>query len=108
MRSLEVSSGGFSAPCTVDMVLESVDAVLGVVDLLGEGSREDSTDAAIAEKIVYEQSMCLRTYSDEALCAGCCFMLKRLKKIALNWYVTFALPAIADKRSPTSIHLGLC
>jgi hypothetical protein len=48
MRSLEVSSGGFSSPCTVDMVLESVDAVLGVAELLGEGPREDSTDEAIA------------------------------------------------------------
>ena len=48
MRSLEVSSGNFSAPCAVDMVLESVDAVLGVAELLGEGSREDSTVEAIA------------------------------------------------------------
>jgi hypothetical protein len=47
MRSLEVSSGGFSAPCTVDIVLESVDAVLGVAELLGEGSSEDSADEAI-------------------------------------------------------------
>ncbi len=47
MRSFEVSSGGFSAPCTVDIVLESVDAVLGVAELLGEGSKEDSTDEAI-------------------------------------------------------------
>ena len=47
MRSLEVSSGGFSAPCTVDMVLESIDAVLGVAELLGEGSKDDSTGDAI-------------------------------------------------------------
>jgi hypothetical protein len=57
MRNLDVSSGGFSAPCTVDIVLDSVDsvdAVLAVVELLGEGSREDSTDAAISVKVVYE------------------------------------------------------
>jgi hypothetical protein len=47
MRNFEVSSGGLSTPCTVDIVLESVDAVLGVAELLGEGSREDSTDEAI-------------------------------------------------------------
>jgi hypothetical protein len=48
MRSFEVSSGGLSTPCTVDIVLESVDAVLGVAEPLGESSREDSTDEAIA------------------------------------------------------------
>jgi hypothetical protein len=48
MRSLEVSSECPSAACTVDIVLESVDAVLGVAELLGEGSRDDSTDEAIA------------------------------------------------------------
>lgn len=56
MRSLEVSSGGFSAPCAVDIVLESVDAVLGVAELLGEGSREDSTDEAIAMGVYLRNS----------------------------------------------------
>lgn len=51
MRSLEVSSAGFSMPCTVDIVLESVDAVLGVAELLGEGSSEDSTDKDIAVSV---------------------------------------------------------
>jgi len=48
MRSLEVSSGGFSAPCNV---LESVDAVLGVAELSGEGSSEDSADEAIGMSV---------------------------------------------------------
>jgi len=48
MRSFEVSSGGFSTPCTVDIVLESVDAVLGVAELSGEGSIDDSADDAMA------------------------------------------------------------
>jgi hypothetical protein len=48
MRSLEVSSEGFSVPCAVDFVL---DAVLGVAELLGEVSSEDSTDEAIAVSV---------------------------------------------------------
>ena len=51
MRSLGVSSEGFSTPCNVDIVLESVDAVLGVAEPLGEGSREESTDEAIAASV---------------------------------------------------------
>lgn len=47
MRNFEPSSGGFSAPCNVDIVLESVDAVLGVAELLGEGSNEDSDEAIV-------------------------------------------------------------
>jgi len=56
MRNLEVSSGGFSVPCAVDMGLESVDAVLGVAELLGEGSREDSMDEAIAMGVYLRNS----------------------------------------------------
>lgn len=51
MRNFEVSSGGFSTPCTVDIVVESIDAVLGVAELFGEGSNEDSTDEAIAVNV---------------------------------------------------------
>ena len=47
MRNFDVSSGGFSAPRVVDMMLSSVDAVLGVAELLGEGSKDVSDDEAI-------------------------------------------------------------
>jgi hypothetical protein len=60
MRSFEVSSGGFSVPCTVDIVLESVDAVLGVAELLGEGSSEDSADDDITVS-VHMRSLWVRT-----------------------------------------------
>jgi hypothetical protein len=47
IRNFDVSSGGFSMLCVVDMMLSSVDAVLGVAELLGEGSKDASADEAI-------------------------------------------------------------
>jgi len=58
MRSLDVSSGGFSPLCTVGIALDSVDAVLGVAELLGEGSREDSMDDTIVVGW-YMNSLCV-------------------------------------------------
>jgi hypothetical protein len=47
MRSFEVSSGDFSTTCAWDMMLSSVDAVLGVAELLGDGSKDVSADDAM-------------------------------------------------------------